>query len=81
MIYSTSSKIAVDIHVTHTSATLLYNENDVDIMIIKEILGHSCISATEIYTHISSEKMKYIMENCTISNFINIEEENKDGNK
>lgn len=65
----------------HTSATLLYNENDVDIMIIKEILGHSCISATEIYTHISSEKMKYIMENCTISNFINIEEENKDGNK
>ena len=27
----------------------------------------------------SVEKLKYIMENCTISNFINIEEENKDG--
>lgn len=54
----------------HTSATLLYNENDIDIHVLQKFLGHISIEATEKYTHISDQKMKYIMENCTISNFI-----------
>lgn len=54
----------------HTGATLLYNEKDVNIFVLKRILGHECLNATEIYTHVSNEKLKYIMENCTISSII-----------
>lgn len=59
----------------HTGATLMYNENDTDIMIIKKILGHASLSATEIYTHVSDKKMKNIMENCTISTILEKREE------
>lgn len=54
----------------HSGASLLYNEIDVDIFVLKEILGHSNLKSTEIYTHISDKKMKYIMENCTISSIL-----------
>lgn len=54
----------------HTSATLLYNEKDVNIFVLKRILGHECLKSTEIYTHVSDKKLKYIMENCTISSIL-----------
>lgn len=54
----------------HTGASLLYNEKDINIFILKRILGHECLEATQIYTHISDKKLKYIMENCTISSII-----------
>lgn len=54
----------------HTGATLMYNENDTDIFILKIILGHKSLAATEIYTHVSAKKIKYIMENCTISSIL-----------
>lgn len=63
----------------HTSATLLYNENNTDIFVIKRILGHKSITATEIYTHVSSKKMKEIMENCTISSILEKKEEDDNG--
>lgn len=65
----------------HTGATLLYNENDTDILIIKEILGHKSLASTEIYTHISSKKMKEYMENSTISSILERMEENNDGKR
>ena len=54
----------------HTGATLLYNENDVDILVLKKILGHSVLNSTKIYTHISDKKLKNIMETCTISSIL-----------
>ena len=54
----------------HTGATLMYNENDTNIVVIKKILGHKTLSSTEIYTHVSSKKMRDIMENCAISSII-----------
>lgn len=63
----------------HTGATLLYNENDVSILIIQKILGHKHLSSTEIYTHVSDKKLKEIMENCTISSIIERMEESKNG--
>ncbi len=54
----------------HTGATLLYNEKDINIFVLKRMLGHECLKATEIYTQVSNEKLKYIMENCTISSII-----------
>lgn len=45
----------------------LINNNS---FVLKRILGHECLDATEIYTHISDKKLKYIMENCTISSIL-----------
>lgn len=54
----------------HTGATLLYNENNLSILIIQKILGHKSLASTEIYTHISNQKLKEIMNNCTISSIL-----------
>lgn len=46
----------------HTFATLLL-EHDVDIKYIQNLLGHSSIMTTQIYTHVSSEKQTEILTN------------------
>lgn len=57
----------IDIHITphmfrHTFATSLL-ETDVDIRYIQEMLGHSSINITEIYTHVTTSKQKDILMN------------------
>jgi integrase/recombinase XerD len=44
----------------HTFATLLLEEN-VDIRYIQNMLGHSAITTTQVYTHINSESQKKIL--------------------
>ena len=44
----------------HTFATMLL-EADVDIRYIQKILGHSSVTTTEIYTHVSTAKIKDIL--------------------
>ncbi len=44
----------------HTFATLLLEE-DVDIRYIQQILGHSSIKTTELYTHVTTKKQREIL--------------------
>lgn len=60
----------------HTVAAQLYM-NNVDLLVIKEILGHSSITTTEIYTHVHNIKVKEAVENNPLSNFGLILEEGK----
>ncbi len=39
----------------HTAATLMYQHGNVDLLLLKEILGHENLGTTEIYTHINDE--------------------------
>ena len=50
----------------HTGATLMYDENNTNILIIKEILGHKSICSTEIYTHVANKRLKEIMQNFNV---------------
>ncbi len=42
----------------HTAATLMYQYGDVDVLILKEILGHENLGTTQIYTHVVDEQLK-----------------------
>lgn len=65
MINKYSSLAAIELHITphmfrHTFATCLL-EADVDIRYIQEMLGHSSINITEIYTHVAMSKKRDIL--------------------
>ena len=65
MINKYSALAAIELHITphmfrHTFATCLL-EADVDIRYIQEMLGHSSINITEIYTHVAMSKKKDIL--------------------
>ncbi len=42
----------------HTAATLMYQTGNVDVRVLKELLGHENLSTTQIYTHVSDKQLK-----------------------
>jgi len=51
----------------HTAATLLYQHGQVDIRVLKELLGHVSLSTTEIYTHVSNAQLQQAAMNSPLS--------------
>ena len=64
LIYKYLEKIGLDSQgyschkLRHTAATLMYQHGNVDIRILKEILGHENLGTTEIYTHLNTQQME-----------------------
>ena len=51
----------------HTAATLMYQTGNVDVRVLKDILGHEQLNTTQIYTHVSNRSMQEAMENNPLS--------------
>jgi site-specific recombinase XerD len=41
----------------------MYQSGNVDVRVLKDILGHAQLNTTQIYTHISDENMERAMAN------------------
>jgi len=51
----------------HTAATLMYQTGNVDVRVLKDILGHEQLNTTQIYTHVSNKNMQEAMEHNPLS--------------
>ncbi len=51
----------------HTAATLMYQTGEVDIRVLKDILGHEQLNTTQIYTHVSDKGMESAMSKNPLS--------------
>lgn len=64
MVYDKLEKIGLksshySVHkLRHTAATLLYQHAEVDILVLKDMLGHENIATTEIYTHLDNKQLR-----------------------
>lgn len=52
----------------HTAATLMYQHGNVDIRVLKDILGHANLGTTQIYTHISDKQIKNAIDSNPLAN-------------
>ncbi len=64
MVYKYLEKIGLDSQgyschkLRHTAATLMYQHGNVDVRVLKDILGHENLGTTEIYTHLSNKQLE-----------------------
>lgn len=53
----------------HTAATLMYQTGKVDLLELKEILGHENLNTTQIYTHLKNDKLKAAVKSNPLADF------------
>ena len=51
----------------HTAATLMYQTGQVDVRVLKEILGHEQLNTTQIYTHVTNRNMEEAIQHNPLS--------------
>lgn len=74
MVYKYLKEIGLDgqhysVHkLRHTAATLMYRHGEVDVLTLKEVLGHENLSTTEIYTHVESKQIEDAFASNPLSN-------------
>lgn len=74
LVYKYLEKIGLDSQgyschkLRHTAATLMYQYGNVDVKILKEVLGHENLGTTDIYTHLNSEQKKTAAEANPLAN-------------
>ena len=61
----------------HTAATLMYQTGDVDVRVLKDILGHEQLNTTQIYTHVSNRSMEEAMSKNPLADQGGVEETEK----
>ncbi len=52
----------------HTAATLMYQHGHVDVRVLQEILGHTNLATTQIYTHLDSEQLRNAADSNPLAN-------------
>ncbi len=52
----------------HTAATLMYQKGGVDVRVLQNILGHSSLSTTQIYTHIADSQIENAINSNPLAN-------------
>ena len=73
MVYRYLKEIGLDgqhysVHkLRHTAATLMYQHGDVDVLVLKDMLGHENLSTTQIYTHIENKQLREAVKNNPLS--------------
>lgn len=65
----------------HTAATLMYTYGEVDIRSLQEILGHSSVATTEIYTHINNAMLEKAVSRNPLAEFEIPEDAEETGKK
>ena len=64
------SSMGFSVHkLRHTAATLMYQTGKVDVLELKELLGHENLNTTQIYTHIKNEKLKMAVDSNPLADF------------
>ena len=63
----------------HTAATLMYQTGNVDIRVLKDILGHEQLSTTQIYTHVNDKNMMNAMAQNPLASVISTRADKPDG--
>ncbi len=51
----------------HTAATLMYQTGEVDIRVLKEVLGHEQLNTTQIYTHVVNRNIEMAIQSNPLS--------------
>lgn len=65
--------LGISVHkLRHTAATLMYEYGNVDILVLKDILGHVNLGTTEIYTHLSNKDKMEAAERSPLANVRNV---------
>lgn len=54
----------------HTAATIFYESSNYNLLLVKEILGHSSIVSTEIYTHVKNKEIQEAVNKNPLGNYM-----------